>query len=83
MVLSARVQPKWKKDFILKWCVQVKSSRNKKDLNNVSAALFSMSFSQLPAGKKNTENGAAMTSLRLFLFCDDFIIFNEIDSFFH
>ena len=31
-----------------------------------------MSFSQLPAAKKNTENGAAVTSLRLFSFCQDF-----------
>ena len=40
-------------------------SRNKKDLNDVTAAPFLMSFSQLPAAKKNTENGAALTSLRL------------------
>ena len=31
-----------------------------------------MSFSQLPAAKKQNENGAAVTSLRSFLFCDDF-----------
>ena len=31
---------------------QLKSSRNKKVLNDVTAALFSVSFSQLPAAKK-------------------------------
>ena len=31
-----------------------------------------MSFSQLPAPKKPTKNGAAVTSLGSFLFCDDF-----------
>ena len=50
----------------------LKSSRNKKDLNDVTAAPFSVSFSQLPAAKKKTENGAALTSLRSFLFRDDF-----------
>ena len=30
----------------------LKSSRNKKDLNDVTAAPFSVSFSQLPAAKK-------------------------------
>ena len=33
-------------------------------LNDVSAAPFSVSFSQLPAAKKPTENGAAVMSLR-------------------
>ena len=51
---------------------ELKSSRNKKDLNDVTAALFSVSFSQLPAAKKHTENRAAVTSLRSFLFRDDF-----------
>ena len=40
----------------------VKSSQNKKELNDVTAALFLVSFSQLPAAK-NTKNGAAVTSL--------------------
>ena len=31
-----------------------------------------MSFSQLPAVKKNTENGAAVTSLRTFVSSNDF-----------
>ena len=31
-----------------------------------------MSFSQLPATQKKTENAAAVTSLRLFLFCQGF-----------
>ena len=50
---------------LLKW------SRNKKDLNDVTAATFLVSFSQLPVAKKNTKKGAAVTSLRSFLFCDD------------
>ena len=54
----------------LKACLS-KSSRNKKDLNNVTAAPFSMSFSHRPAAK-NTENGASVTSLRSFLFRDNF-----------
>ena len=49
----------------------LKLSRNKKDLNDVTAALFLVSFSQLPAAK-NTGNGTAMMSLRSFLFRDDF-----------
>ena len=31
--------------------IKLKSSRNKKDLNDVTAALFLVSFSQLPAAK--------------------------------
>ena len=50
----------------------LKSIQNKKDLSDVTAAPFSVSFSQLPAAKNNTENGAAVTSLRSFLFCKDF-----------
>ena len=49
----------------------IKSSWNKKDLNDVTAALFSVSFSQLPAAK-NTENGAAVTLIKSFLFRDNF-----------
>ena len=56
----------------------LKSSRNKKDLNDVTAAPFLMSFSQLPAAKKNTKKGAAVTSLRLFLFRDDFRTFYKV-----
>ena len=37
----------------------LKSSRNKKDLNDVTAAPFLVSFSQLPAAKI-TQNGAAV-----------------------
>ena len=33
-------------------------------LNDVTAAPFLVSFSQLPAVRKDTENGAAVTSLR-------------------
>ena len=40
--------------------------------NDVSAAPFSVSFSQLPAAKKHTENSAAVMSLRSFLFCQGF-----------
>ena len=36
----------------------VKSSRNKKDLNYVTAARFSVSFSQLPAAKKHPKAGS-------------------------
>ena len=50
----------------------LKSSRNKKDLNDATATPFLVSFSQLPTAKKPTENGAAVTSLRSFLFRDDF-----------
>ena len=50
----------------------LKLSRNKKNLSNLSTPPFSVSFSQLPAAKKHTENEAAVTSLRSFLFRDDF-----------
>ena len=46
-------------------------SRNKKDLNDVTAAPFLVAFSQLKAAKNN-KNGTAVTSLRSFLFHDDF-----------
>ena len=49
----------------------LKLSRNKKDLNEVTAAPFLVSFSQLPAAKK-TEKGAAVMSIRSFLLCEDF-----------
>ena len=49
----------------------LKSLRNKKDLNDVTAAQFLVSFSQLPAAKKNTENWAAVTSLRSSLIHDN------------
>ena len=45
---------------------------NKKDFNDVTAAPFLVSFSQLPAAKKNTKNRATVTSLRSFLFRDNF-----------
>ena len=51
--------------------ILLKSSRNKKDLNDVTAVPFLVSFSQLPAVKKN-KNGVAVTLLRSFLFRDDF-----------
>ena len=52
--------------------VKVKSSRNKKELNEVTAAPFLVSFVQLPPAKKTTENGAAVTLLRSFLFHNNF-----------
>ena len=51
----------------------LKSSRNKKDLNDVTAALFSVSFSQLPA-VKNTKKGAAVMSLGTFVHSNDFTL---------
>ena len=50
----------------------VKSSQNKKDLNDVTAAPFFVSSSQLPAAKTQTKNGVSVTSLRSFLFRDNF-----------
>ena len=50
----------------------IKSSRNKKHLNDVTAAPFSVFFFAAGSWKKDTENGAAVTSLRSFLFRDDF-----------
>ena len=35
--------------------------------HDITAAPFSMAFSQLPTAKKDTENGAAVTSLRTFI----------------
>ena len=52
--------------------VKVKSSRNKKDLNEVTAAPFLVSFVQLPPAKNPTENKAAVTLLRSFLFRNNF-----------
>ena len=49
----------------------LKSSQNKKDLNDVTAALFSVFFAA-GSWEKDTENGAAVTSLKSFLFRDDF-----------
>ena len=53
--------------------ILIKSSQIKKALNDVIAAPFLVSFSHLPAAKKNTYNGAAMTSSRSFFFRDNFI----------
>ena len=52
----------------------LKLLQNKKGLNDVTAAPFSESFSQLPAAKTHTKNGTAVTSLRSFLFRDCFSI---------
>ena len=45
----------------------LKTLLRKNVLNDVTAAPFSVSFSQLPAVKKDTENGAVVTSLRTFI----------------
>jgi hypothetical protein len=38
--------------------IVVKSSRNKKDPNDVTVAQFSVSFSQMPAAKKHQKPGS-------------------------
>ena len=48
--------------------ILIKLSLNKKDLNDVKAALFLVSFSQLPAAEKPENQAAAVTSLRSFIF---------------
>ena len=52
----------------------LKPSWNKKDLSDVTAAPFLVGFF-FAAGswEKDTEKGAAVTSLTSFLFCDDFV----------
>ena len=50
----------------------LKSSRNKKDVNDVTVAQFLVGFVAAGSREKDTENGAAVTSLRSFLFHDDF-----------
>ena len=50
----------------------LKLSQNKKNLNDITAAPFSVSFSKLPAAKKTQLKWAAVASLRFFLFRDDF-----------
>ena len=40
--------------------VQLKSSRSKKDLNDVTAAPFSVSFSQLPAAKRTVQHDSTV-----------------------
>ena len=57
--------------FFLIFTFYLKSSQNKKDLNDVTAAPFLVSFSQVQAAK-NTKNGAAVMSLRSFLFRNNF-----------
>ena len=46
---------------------RVKLSQNKKDLNDVTAALFSVSFSQLPAAKKHKKRGSCDVIKVLFI----------------
>ena len=55
--------------------ILVKSSWIKKDLNDITAAGFRCHFLSYQLQKRNTKNGAVVTSLRPFLFCDDFSIF--------
>ena len=52
----------------------LKSSRIKKDPNDVIAAPFSVFFAA-GSWEKDTENGAAVISLRSFLFRDDFSLY--------
>ena len=52
-------------DIILKFYVNSVLCTN--ILNDVTAALFLMSFSQLPTVKKDTNKGATVTSLRTFV----------------
>ena len=54
----------------------LKLSRSKKDLNDVTAAPFSVFFCYWQL-KKKIENGAAVTLLRSFLFCGNFIRHNQ------
>ena len=49
----------------------LKSSQKKKDLNDVTAALFLVGFFAAGSWEKDTENEAAVTSLRSFLFGDN------------
>ena len=44
--------------FGLRNLQDIKSSHNKKDLNDVTAALFLVSFSQLPVAKKHQKRGS-------------------------
>ena len=50
--------------------IALKSSQNKKDLNDVTAAPFLFLFFAAGRREKDTKNGAAVTSLRSFLFLD-------------
>ena len=68
----------WNEIFASVTCLFLKLSQNKKDLNDVTATLSSVSFAQLPAAKKDTKNGAAATSLRSFLFLDNLKINIEL-----
>ena len=43
----------------------LKSSRNKKDLNDITAAPFLVSFLLLAAEKKNAKNGETVTSFKV------------------
>ena len=47
-------------------------------LNDVTAALFSVSFSQLQAAKKTTKNGADVKLLRTFVRSNDISIQEEV-----
>ena len=50
----------------------LKSSQNRKDLNNFTASPFSVAFLVAGNWEKDTKNGAAVKSLKSFLFCNDF-----------
>ena len=49
----------------------LKFSRNKKDLNDVTAAPFWVVFFDAGSWEKDIKTGAAVTSLKSFLFCDN------------
>ena len=50
----------------------LKSSPNRKDLNNFTASPFSVAFLVAGNWEKDTKNRAAVKSLKSFLFCNDF-----------
>ena len=52
--------------------IQIKSLPRTNVLNDVTAAPFLVSFLQLAAEKKHTKNGAAVTSLRMFVCSNEF-----------
>ena len=59
--------------YDITWKVLLKVQLRKNVLNDVTAAPLSISFSQLPAVKKPIKDGAAVTSLRMFIFLYGFI----------
>ena len=60
--------------------IALKSSQNKKDLNDVTAAPFLFLFFAAGRREKDTKNGAAVTSLRTFVHCNNF---SKVKHIFH